>query len=141
MGRGLGALKELKSKKKKPKNRRKRIRLLFLVLQNDCFVLYTLCTILHLFAARDFFLGLHTQFTQKSQFLDTRFNACYDGEVEYFSCSMISERRGSSLSQNRRKQGSFVCAQENKVTDEAMFIVFDIENEACLSGNRGPREL
>ena len=38
-------------------------------------------------------------------------------------------------------KGSFVCTQENKVTDKSMFIVFDVENEACLSGNRGPRGL
>ena len=29
--------------------------------------------------------------------------------------------------------GRFVCTQENKVTDKAMFVVFDKENEACLS--------
>ena len=30
--------------------------------------------------------------------------------------------------------GSYVCTQGSKVTDKAMFIVFDIDNEACLSG-------
>ena len=37
--------------------------------------------------------------------------------------------------------GSFLCKQENKITDKAMSIVFGIENEACLSGKRGPRGL
>ena len=37
--------------------------------------------------------------------------------------------------------GSFVWTQENKVTDEAMFIVSDMWNEACLSRNQDPSGL